>query len=132
MSLSGGAGACTPVQYASLSQRGVEQIAPLTSPCSPGYLVFLQSRYVVLLGSVSSSSAKYGMGSRKHLAENRWKQARKGPLRGLKNRIMQGILNRQDALVPSSPSIVVLRWRNVSGKLWSIVPGHSWDAGRSA
>ena len=57
MSLSGGAGACTPVQYASLPQRGVEQIAPLTSPCSPGYLVFLQSRYVVLLGSVSSSSA---------------------------------------------------------------------------
>ena len=45
------------MQYASLSQRGVEQIAPLTSPCSPGYLVFLQSRYVVLLGSVSSSSA---------------------------------------------------------------------------
>lgn len=59
MNASDGAGAYTSVQQASLSQRGVEQIVPLTSPCAPGYLVFLQSRYVVLLGPVSSSPASF-------------------------------------------------------------------------
>ncbi len=28
----------------------------------------------------AATSLKYGMGSRKHLGENRWKRARKGPL----------------------------------------------------
>ena len=41
---------------------------------------------------------------------------------------MQGILNRQDALVPSSPSFVVLLG---SAEQWQVAndsPGYSWDA----
>ena len=51
---------------------------------------------------------KYGMGSRKHLGANRWKRARKGLLQQGAVGNLQGILNQQDALIPSSPSIVVL------------------------
>ena len=41
---------------------------------------------------------------------------------------VQGILNRQDALVPSSPSFVVLLG---SAEQWQVAndsPGYSWDA----
>ena len=52
--------------------------------------------------------SEYGMGSRKYMLLNRWKRARKGLLQQGAVGNLQGILNQQDALVPSSPSIVVL------------------------
>ena len=44
---------------------------------------------------------------------------------------VQGILNRQDALVPSSPSFVVLLSSRGQWQVASDSPGYSWDAGVS-
>ena len=41
---------------------------------------------------------------------------------------MQGILKQQDALVPSSPSFVVLLGSVEQWQVASDSPGYSWDA----
>ena len=70
------------------------------------------------------------------MGRNRWKLARKGPLRGWPggNRIMHGTLNhgQQDALVPSSPSLMVTApycsgCIQLFSKWWAISPGCGGD-----